>query len=113
MDPLLRPTDCFRLLGAPKGYSFFFGARLSGKLLDQLVEKGLAFVECPDTQPLVAPVEADVAGLEEYSLHAVGGDAGRAQVHAVGPGHDHDGNRRDARPERFGHLISALAQPAA
>ena len=48
--------------------------------LGQFVKEGLAFVERLHTEAFVAPVEADVVAAHEEGLHAVAGNALRAEI---------------------------------
>jgi hypothetical protein len=82
-----------------------FGEGLLGEAFDEIVEEGLAFVEGLDGDALVAAVEADVVAIEEEALHAVGGDAGDAEIFSVGCAHHHHwnyGNSGEDLVGRFG-----------
>ena len=68
--------------------------------LDQLVQERLPFVERLHLDALVAPVKSDVVAIVEDPLHAVGRNAGGAQIQAVGRAHHHHRHRRHAGPQR-------------
>ena len=75
--------------------------RVPLRLLRQLlhVQELLRLVQLAHADALVAAVEADVRGLVEEPLHAVGRDARVPEHPAVGAAHDHVRQRGDPRPE--------------
>src|SRR5215469_7633494 len=68
---------------------------LSRQILDELVVEVHGFVEIFDTQALVFAVGPFVIDVSKHTGHAIGGDAGDAQILAVTGAGVHDRDNRN------------------